>query len=40
MMEWLAAAREKGLHPLVDEFFAVFDEGQGKMVLPVIAKAV
>ncbi|RWA13463.1 hypothetical protein EKO27_g1633 [Xylaria grammica] len=37
MKEWLAAAREQGIHPLVHEFFAAFDEGRGKMVLPVIA---
>ncbi|OTA89383.1 hypothetical protein M434DRAFT_14594 [Hypoxylon sp. CO27-5] len=39
MKEWLEAAREKGLHPLVYEFFDAFDKGQGKMVLPIIAKS-
>ncbi|KAI0595287.1 hybrid PKS-NRPS PsoA [Biscogniauxia sp. FL1348] len=38
MSEWLLAARERGLHPLVHEFFAAFNEGRGTMVLPVIAK--
>ncbi|KAI1493275.1 hypothetical protein F5X96DRAFT_688843 [Biscogniauxia mediterranea] len=38
MSEWLLAARERGLHPSVHEFFATFDEGRGTMVLPVIAK--
>ncbi|TVY90824.1 Fusarin C synthetase [Lachnellula willkommii] len=40
MEEWLAEAHEKGLHPLVHEFFAAFVKGGGKMVLPVIAKSV
>ncbi|KAK6066342.1 beta-ketoacyl synthase domain-containing protein [Seiridium cupressi] len=40
MKEWLVGAHEKGMHPLVHEFFAAFDEGRGKMVLPVIAKGV
>ncbi|OTA65768.1 acetyl-CoA synthetase-like protein [Hypoxylon sp. EC38] len=39
MKEWLEAARERGLHPLVYEFFNAFDKGQGKMVLPIIAKS-
>lgn len=40
MKEWLNAAREKGLHPLVYEFLAAFNEGKGQMVLPMIAKGV
>ncbi|GAB1312359.1 Acetyl-CoA synthetase-like protein [Madurella fahalii] len=40
MKEWLAAARERGLHGLVHEFFAAFAEGRGKMVLPIISKGV
>ncbi|KAL7619777.1 hypothetical protein AAE478_010319 [Parahypoxylon ruwenzoriense] len=40
MKEWLATAREKGLHPLVYEFFDAFNKGRGKMVLPIIAKGV
>ncbi|CAG8970840.1 hypothetical protein HYALB_00000817 [Hymenoscyphus albidus] len=38
MGDWLKAAREKRLRPLVHEFFEAFDEGGGAMVLPVIAK--
>ncbi|GAP92555.2 putative beta-ketoacyl synthase domain-containing protein [Rosellinia necatrix] len=38
MRDWLTAARARGLHPLVDEFFAAFGDGRGKMVLPVIAR--
>lgn len=40
MKEWLASARGMGLHPLVHEFLAAFDEGKGKMVLPGIAKGI
>lgn len=40
MKEWLNAAREKGLHSLVYEFLAAFNEGKGQMVLPMIAKGV
>lgn len=40
MKEWLTVAREKGLHPLVYEFFTAFDEGRGKLELPIIAKGV
>lgn len=40
MNEWLRLAREKGLHPLVYEFLGAFNEGQGHMVLPMIAKGV
>ncbi|KAJ2993411.1 hypothetical protein NUW58_g1849 [Xylaria curta] len=39
MKEWLEAASEQGLHPLVHEFFTAFSEGQGKLVLPVISRA-
>ncbi|KFH44047.1 Nonribosomal peptide synthetase-like protein [Hapsidospora chrysogenum ATCC 11550] len=38
MKDWLRYARAAGMHPLVHEFFTVFDEGRGKLVLPVIAK--
>lgn len=38
MKDWLEEAQAKGMHPLVYEFFTVFNEGRGKMVLPVIAK--
>jgi thioester reductase-like protein len=40
MKDWLTAVREKGLHPLVYEFLAAFNEGQGQLVLPMIAKGV
>ncbi|KAH8689029.1 hybrid PKS-NRPS PsoA [Talaromyces proteolyticus] len=40
MTGWLAEASGRGLHPLVQEFFAAFDNGRGKMVLPIIAKGV
>ncbi|KAI1383554.1 hybrid PKS-NRPS PsoA [Hypoxylon trugodes] len=39
MKDWLEAAREKGLHPLVYEFFNAFNEGRGKMVLPLISRS-
>ncbi|KAJ8108877.1 hypothetical protein ONZ43_g6294 [Nemania bipapillata] len=39
MREWLQAASEKGLHPLVREFFDAFNDGRGKLVLPVITSA-
>ena len=38
MREWVEAASEKGLHPLVREFFVAFEDGRGKLVLPVISK--
>ncbi|KAK3987151.1 Fusarin C synthetase [Cladorrhinum sp. PSN332] len=40
MREWLAAARDRGMNLLVYEFFAAFEEGRGKMVLPGISKGV
>lgn len=40
LKDWLTTAREKGLHPLVYEFLAAFNEGRGQMVLPMIAKGV
>ena len=40
MKDWLTAVRKKGLHPLVYEFLAAFSEGQGQLVLPMIAKRV
>ncbi|KAI1279073.1 hybrid PKS-NRPS PsoA [Xylaria sp. FL0933] len=39
MGEWLADAAAKGLHPLVHDFFVAFQQGSGKMVLPIIRKA-
>ncbi|PVH96120.1 hybrid PKS-NRPS PsoA [Periconia macrospinosa] len=39
MMGWLAEASKKGLHPLVREFFAAFNEGRGKLDLPLIARS-
>ncbi|TGJ82343.1 hypothetical protein E0Z10_g6410 [Xylaria hypoxylon] len=38
MREWVEAASEEGLHPLVREFFVAFEDGRGKLVLPVIAR--
>lgn len=35
---WLQVARERGLHPLVHEFFTAFDEGKGVLALPLIKK--
>lgn len=40
MREWVEAASEKGLHPLVREFFVAFEEGRGNLVLPVLTKDV
>ncbi|KAI0508465.1 hybrid PKS-NRPS PsoA [Xylaria bambusicola] len=39
MRDWVDAASEKGLHPLVREFFVAFEDGRGKLVLPVIARS-
>ncbi|KAI1777001.1 hybrid PKS-NRPS PsoA [Hypoxylon cercidicola] len=36
--EWVEAATEKGLHSLIGEFFIAFENGRGKLVLPVITK--
>ncbi|KAI0966350.1 hypothetical protein F4678DRAFT_466663 [Xylaria arbuscula] len=38
MGEWLIDAVAKGLNPLVYNFFIAFQQGSGKMVLPIIAK--
>ena len=38
MQKWLELAREKGLHPLVHDLLAAFQEGKGQLVLPLIAK--
>lgn len=35
---WLEAARQRGLHPLVHEFFTAFNEGKGVLTLPGIKK--
>ncbi|KAI0832170.1 hybrid PKS-NRPS PsoA [Hypoxylon sp. FL0890] len=40
MREWVEAASQKGLHPLVREFFIAFENGRGKLTLPVITKTV
>lgn len=38
MKEWLALARERGIHSLIYEFFLAFDEGRGKLTLPSLSK--
>ncbi|KAI1325528.1 hybrid PKS-NRPS PsoA [Xylariaceae sp. FL0255] len=39
MKEWVEGASAKGLHPLVREFFVAFEEGRGKLVLPVLIRS-
>ncbi|KAI1419258.1 hybrid PKS-NRPS PsoA [Xylaria sp. FL1777] len=38
MGEWLTDAVAKGLNPLVHNFFIAFQQGSGKMVLPIIGR--
>ncbi|KAI1328158.1 hybrid PKS-NRPS PsoA [Xylariaceae sp. FL0255] len=40
MREWLDGAKALGMHPLVHDFFVAFDEGRGKMILPVMARGI
>ncbi|KAB8291372.1 hypothetical protein EYC80_010052 [Monilinia laxa] len=38
LKEWLQLARETGMHPLIYEFFLAFEQGRGKMTLPMMSK--
>ncbi|KAI1746035.1 hybrid PKS-NRPS PsoA [Xylaria scruposa] len=39
MKDWLQRAHKMGLHPLVHTFLTAFSEGQGQLVLPLIARS-